>query len=686
MNYKLFRNLFNKQKITYLLIIFLLLFLISGNRALAGETLTERESFNIVFVVDHSGSMNSQDQSKMIPQILNLFIDTSYGKNIQIGYVGYNDTVLASYPLTSTRSEEQCRELKELISVTENKGETDIGLGLKEAYEMLKSAEGPKVIVLLSDGETDLKNSHTGRTKEDSDKDVQDTIQNCIEEEIKITTIAFGQDYKAEELQNISSQTGGKNYCVQEAEALIQIFEGILCENSDYTLYEMGSSIYGEGNQKLNCELPEEFDEATLYLWSDKALENVSITQVSSEEENNDEIYKIDQKQAAESQNYIVTNLDGVKGKLSVSFSTKQEQRVMLFAIGRQSIMPVLEWTEELQKNEPLNFQITFEDINGNQINASEYYETTEWYAEFENLQTGEMVQADIKKDAQGLSGTVNFEHSGEYVLKLSANKNGQNFCRITGINILNILPGSVSSKEVDLLTISNQQIVNLDEYFADPDGDVLEFELLEVPENIVKVELQGNSLVLEPERRGKGEIKLLVSDKEGSLIGTIPVRNKYFLEAYWQVAIAFLCIIAFCIFKLYRRKRSIPVPERLEEKNECSFTGKLNAYFTLLPDEMEEIPPLAFALHPIRDKKIVLSDMFSDYPDIIDLLMLDNIFLFPAENRKMILYQDSDANVMIGNSIVCRKMQYIVGYGNVIYITSKDGTCELEVHYISMI
>lgn len=674
MDYRLFGNYINKAKIAYLLVIFLLLFLILGNNALAEETLTEREDFNIVFVVDHSGSMNSQSQSKMIPQIFNLFIDTSYSKNIQIGYVGYNDTILTSYSLTSVQSEQHCRELKELISATENKGETDIGLGLKEAYEMLKSIEGPKMIVLLSDGETDLKNSHTGRTNDDSDQDVQRTLQNCIEEKIKITTIAFGQDYKAEELQNIASQTGGNSYCVQEAEALIQIFEDILCENLGYTLYEMGSSIYGEGNQKISCECPENFDEATLILWSDKEIQNVNIN----------DIYKSDQ--TVNSQNYIAVDLGGVKGNLSVSFRTKQEQRVMVFAIGRQSITPALEWTGELHKNKLLNFQITFEDINGNSIDKPEYYESAKWSAEFENLQTGELIQAKIQNNTQGLSGTVNFEHSGEYVLNLSANRNGQNFCRMSGINILNTLPVSVSSKEIELLTISSQQAVNLNDYFADSDGDELVFELQEVPKDIVKAELQGNSLLLTPERRGRGEIKLLISDGEGNLIGTVSVRIKYLLEAYWQVVAGLLCIIVFCMIKLYKRKRSIPVPERLEEKNDCSFTGKLNAYFTRLPDGMEEIPPLAFALHPIRDKKIALSDMFSDYTDIRDLLMLDNIFLFPAENRKMILYQDSDANVMIGNSIVCRKMQYIVGYGNVIYITSKDGTCELEVHYISMI
>lgn len=680
------RKYINKEKILFLMTIFLFLFLRMGSYALAGEGLTERESLNIVFVVDHSGSMNSQSQSKMIPQILKLFLDTSYGKNIQIGYVGYNDTILASYPLVSAESDEQCSALKEQIDSVENKGETDIGLGIKEAYEILKGAQGPKMIVLLSDGETDLKNSHTGRTTEDSDMDVQDTVQKCIEEHIEVMTIAFGQEYKAEQLQTISQQTGGKSYSIQNAEALIQIFENILCDNLGYSLCEMGNSIYGEGNQRISCESPEGYDELTLLLWSDKGLENVDIVQAASSEGEKLEIYKTDQIHAANSSNYVAVNLDHIEGKFLVNFSTKQEQRVMLFAIGRQNVIPVLEWEDQLQKNEPLNFNITFVDKNGNLLAYPENDMEVNWRAEFENMQTGEMAEAEIKTDAQGLSGTVRFEHSGEYILNLSGDQKAQNFCRISGINLLNTLPVSLSSKEIELLTISGSQVIDLNEYFTDADGDALRYELQEVPEDLAGVEVKDNTLLLEPKGRGRGEIRLLISDGEGNLIGTIPIRVKCFLEAYWQIVAGILCIIIFCIIKFYRRKREIPVPEKLEAKNECSFTGKLNAYFTILPEGMEEIPPLTFALHPIREKKIALSGMLSDYPDMIDLLMLDNIYLFPAESRKIILYQDSDAAVMIGNSIVCRKMQYMVSYGNVIYITSKDGTCELEVHYISTI
>ena len=59
-------------------------------------------------------------------------------------------------------------------------------------------------------------------------------------------------------------------------------------------------------------------------------------------------------------------------------------------------------------------------------------------------------------------------------------------------------------------------------------------------------------------------------------------------------------------------------------------------------------------------------------------------MFLYPADSRKIIFYHNSKASVMIGNSIVCRRMQYALSYGSVIYVTSQDGSCEMEIHYVS--
>lgn len=669
-----------KRKITCMLAIFLLLFSISERYVRAQEKNSTSEELYIVFAVDHSGSMNSQDGQNMIPEGLKAFADTMQNEKVHMGYVAYNDRIMTSQSPVSVPSREQYEKLKESIDSSSNGGETDIGLGLSEACRILEGYQGKRMIVLISDGETDLINSDTGRTKEDSDKDIRETVQKCIEEDILISTIVFGEEYEtnAKELYDISLRTNGENFLLQEPDGLFRILCDLFYSGAAYSIYETGNNVYGEGSQKINYESAGDFEELNILLLSDKEIKNIDI--LCSDESGN--IQKIEPDIEDD---YAIARIYDRKGNFSISFDTGPKQKMKVFIIGKRSILPMIEWKEEPVKNRPLDFQITFTDEKGNAVENLEYDSNT-WKTVFENIQTGEIVPTEITEGTQGLEGTVNFNHSGEYILYLKSQEILQSVYAISEISVINTLPASISTKKVELLKISRGQIINLDEYFADADGDMLSYELQEVPEDIVKAELKENTLLLEPEGRGRGEIKLLISDGEGSLIGTIPVRTKYLLESYWQIAVGILCVIVFGIIKFYKRRWEIPVPEKLEAKNECSFTGKLNAYFTVLPDEMEEIPPLTFALHPIREKKIALSSMFSNFPDMIDLLMLDNVYLFPAENRKIILYQDSDAAVMIGNSIVCRRMQYIVSYGNVIYITSKDGTCELEVHYISMI
>lgn len=170
-------------------------------------------------------------------------------------------------------------------------------------------------------------------------------------------------------------------------------------------------------------------------------------------------------------------------------------------------------------------------------------------------------------------------------------------------------------------------------------------------------------------------------------MTGRIPLRVRSWLEVYPAVPLLIACLLLFTFLKIYRKRKKVrEIPGISEKKNEIFFTGKLNAYFTLVPEDMEEIPPLTFTLHHIREGKIVVGDMFRNYPELSALLELDHMILYPAENRKIIFYHNSRATVMIGSSIVCRKMQYAIGYSSVIYITSQDGACELELHYISMV
>ncbi|MDE5589270.1 MAG: hypothetical protein K2J60_09060, partial [Acetatifactor sp.] len=63
--------------------------------ACAEEIASEKEAIDIIFVIDCSGSMKTNDPSKMGLNMVQAFIDTVQTENIRIGYVAYNDVILS---------------------------------------------------------------------------------------------------------------------------------------------------------------------------------------------------------------------------------------------------------------------------------------------------------------------------------------------------------------------------------------------------------------------------------------------------------------------------------------------------------------------------------------------------------------------------------------------------------------
>ena len=114
----------------------LILFCTASLNCQAQETAMAKEDLNIVFAVDHSGSMNEQDAGQMIPKVLQVFTDTMHGENIRVGYLAYNDTIVTQRAPVAVDQEDQRLTLKQTIADAKNGGETDIGLGLSMAMSL----------------------------------------------------------------------------------------------------------------------------------------------------------------------------------------------------------------------------------------------------------------------------------------------------------------------------------------------------------------------------------------------------------------------------------------------------------------------------------------------------------------------------------------------------------------------
>ncbi|MGL5436370.1 MAG: hypothetical protein ACRDBO_13380 [Lachnospiraceae bacterium] len=224
-----------------------------------------------------------------------------------------------------------------------------------------------------------------------------------------------------------------------------------------------------------------------------------------------------------------------------------------------------------------------------------------------------------------------------------------------------------------------------MDDYFLDADGDTLSYSLAKEAGEAVSINLDGSEMTIEPLKPGTQDFVLSVTDGEETITHVLSVHVKPLWQVYWWViAIVLLAVGAILRKILYKPQAEVEKIENIKSKSR--FNGKLDLYFTVLPEEAGEIPPLVFPLHKLRESKVCLGDLLHDYPEEVETLGLNRIYLIADEGRKLILYHNCEATIMIGNAIICRQLRHMVNFGDVIYVTSQDGRYDMELHYISLI
>ena len=245
----------------------------------AEEIVSEKEPVDIIFVIDCSGSMKTNDVSRMGLSMVQAFVDTVQAEDIRIGYVAYNDSILSySAPKAIALAEER-EALKEEIGAITYSRDTDIGLGVSYACELLSAEKNTrKIMVLISDGETDLPQGKE-RTEEQSNQELEQCVCQCQEEGIQIYTVAFGQyDGSKTVLEEIAMQTEAESYSAQGPEDLIEILYGIFQDNLIYQIQKFSSGTYAGGSQEIRCVLDALYlDEINIVLISSKPIGEATV-------------------------------------------------------------------------------------------------------------------------------------------------------------------------------------------------------------------------------------------------------------------------------------------------------------------------------------------------------------------------------------------------------------------------
>lgn len=531
---------------------------------------------------------------------------------------------------------------------------------------------------MISDGETDLK-AGSARTVDQSRAELDQCVRQCVSEEIPIYTIAFGAyEGSTGALERIAADTGAANYTIQSPDALIEVLYGIFNNNLFYEIQQVSSGIYAGGRQEIRCVLDEKYlDEMDVLLISSEAVGETVLEYGGQQIPMLNQSYyssgKIDTK-------YI----DNSVRELTVRTSTVEGQSLKIYLISYRKVSPVFEMDTDLHRNQDAVYQIYFKNRD-DRIQNEQFYKKFHWKfscVESPNSQAARI--GEVHAGSDGLQGRIKIGQSGVYRFQGElADKLGVYSFDIPVV-VRNTPPsGSLPETRTDRL--KKTICYNLDEYFTDRDGDVLTYSVDHESAEHAGFEVKNNELRISPQRAGVQVITLFVSDGEDTLTCPFTLTVVPLWRAYWWT-IALVCAAAATVlWKIFHKPR--PVPEKIaEEKKRNRFCGKMDVYVTGQPETSEEIPPLSFQLYKVKDNKITLGDLAGQYQEISDALGLDFVHLIADEDRKMILYHTSNAVVMLGNSIVCRQIQYSVSFGDVIYITSQDGRYEMEIHYIAMI
>ena len=241
---------------------------------------------DVVFLVDSSLSMKTNDPESMRTEAIDLFSDLCTLGSTKIGFVLFGSEINYSQEPIAIDTDADRAKIKETTAALGNyvKGATDTGRAALYAVDMLTSdayTGNGKFIIFLSDGKTYTGQNKEGRTDEDSKADLNSAIIKARNSGIPIYTIGFDASGEVDEaeLQYISSSTyADKTYLTKTTGELSKILSEIYVHHTGAENNNIISYVSDGGNKDVTFAITDSsVVEANLVIMHSAPLEAIDL-------------------------------------------------------------------------------------------------------------------------------------------------------------------------------------------------------------------------------------------------------------------------------------------------------------------------------------------------------------------------------------------------------------------------
>ena len=289
----------NKRRGIFFLGILVLLLLaacggkrVSGLRENTGQDVIADDTTrttDVMMVMDESGSMLHSDPDRIAIEGAKMFVDMEKAAGMNLGLVEFSNRVNTTGLLDMGDGQNRA-SMKAVLEgiVYDPPAHTDTGWGLLKAEEVLSGMpeKDRKIILLFTDGQTDIDAGTPGRTTEDSKRDVDTAIQQAQEHGYEIYCIGLNADGNVDEgeLSKIALSTSANYHIANSVQELPDFYNSIIAEiggSEALTLNEYTAD--GEYHTEHFTVESSRVMEANIILLSGVQVEDIQVTAPSGE-------------------------------------------------------------------------------------------------------------------------------------------------------------------------------------------------------------------------------------------------------------------------------------------------------------------------------------------------------------------------------------------------------------------